>query len=248
MKAFLIDDEIDGVEALSSLLAQNCKNVTVIGSETNPAKAVELIRKLQPDLVFLDIQMPGMSGFQLLEKVKDLPFQVIFTTAHNNYAVKAFRHNAVDYLLKPIIISELIEAVGKVNVFSETKSPVTDIGKLLERLAGMQGGNKIAIASMNEIVYVDSDLINRLESDSNYTHIILQDGKKYTSTKTLKEYENMLNPSVFCRVFRTSIVNLRHVDKYVKMDGGYLVMSDGTKVPVSREKRQALLEILASGE
>ncbi len=248
MKAFLIDDEIDGVEALSSLLAQNCKNVTVIGSETNPVKAVEQIRKLQPDLVFLDIQMPGMSGFQLLEKVKDLPFQVIFTTAHNNYAVKAFRHNAVDYLLKPIIISELIEAVGKVNVLSETKSPVNDIGKLLERLAGMQGGNKIAIASMNEIVYVDSDLINRLESDSNYTHIILQDGKKYTSTKTLKEYENMLNPSVFCRVFRTCIVNLRHVEKYVKMDGGYLVMSDGTKVPVSREKRQALLEILASGE
>jgi two-component system LytT family response regulator len=245
LKAIIIDDEIGGVEALRSLLAENCKELSVIGAETDPVKAIDQVRKLKPDLVFLDIQMPTMSGFELLERLKDAEFYVIFTTAYDQYAVKAFRHNAIDYLLKPIIISELIAAVDKVISYSENNSKKASIERLREKIQGVLGGQKLAIPSMNDIVYIDTDQINRLESDSNYTNIIMVTGKKYNSSKTLKEYESLLNPDLFFRVFKTHIINLRHVERYIKGDGGYIVMTDGTKVPVSREKRQALLDLMA---
>ena len=247
LKAILIDDEVNGVEALASLLAENCPNISVVATETDPVQAIERIKAVQPDVIFLDIEMPTMSGFELLEKLKHMRFHVVFTTAYDHYAVKAFRHNAVDYLLKPIIVSELIAAVDKVSTYSKTNNAALDIGRLHDKIKGLQSNTKLAIASMNEIIYVETDQINRLESDSNYTDIILQSGKKYSSTKTLKEYESLLNPEIFFRVFKTHIVNLKHVEKFVKGDGGYLVMTDGTQVPVSREKRPILLEMLAAG-
>ncbi|HYG53432.1 MAG TPA: LytTR family DNA-binding domain-containing protein [Flavobacteriales bacterium] len=246
LKVIIIDDEINGVESLAALLAENCRNVDVKEAVSDPALGIEAIRKHCPDVVFLDIQMPAMSGFELLEKVKDISFHVVFITAYDHYAVKAFRHNAVDYLLKPLIVSELVDAVNKISTMEKDKPKLTNIAQLLEKIKSNTGSNKLAVSSMNEILYIDTDRIIRLESDSNYSNIILLDGKKINSTKTLKEYEHILDPKKFFRAFKTHIVNLDQVQKFIKTDGGYLIMADGTEVPVSREKKHRLLELLES--
>jgi two-component system LytT family response regulator len=246
IKAILIDDEINGVESLQTLIQENCSDVQVLETVTNPVLGIELIRKLKPDVLFLDIEMPEMSGFELLNKVKDVPLHVIFTTAYDQYAVRAFKHNAVDYLLKPIIISELIAAVERLS--GRIGSSGSDYSSIESLLAKIQGtpAQKLAVRSMNEIVYVDMDQISYLEADSNYTNIYLITGEKLNSTKTLKEYEVMLDPKVFFRVFKANVINLKHVKKFIKEDGGYIIMSDGTNINVSRDKRQLLLDRLAS--
>jgi two-component system LytT family response regulator len=246
LKAIIIDDEINSVELMQHLINDNCPDISIIASETSPGNAVALIEKNKPDLIFLDIEMPEMSGFELLEKLKHLSFHVIFTTAYDNYAIKAFKYNTIDYLLKPIIVSELTEAVNR--LIAKTKNDTQDksINKLLETIRASQSQGRLAISSQNEIVYAEMSNIIRLESDSNYTNIILSDGKKITSSKTLKEYEIMLSPDKFFRTHKAFIVNLDHVEKYVKSDGGYLITKDNVQVPISREKRQELLNVLAS--
>jgi two-component system, LytTR family, response regulator len=247
-KAIIVDDEINGAESLRILIHENCSNVRIGAIETDPAKAVELIRKTLPDLVFLDIEMPGMSGFELLEKLKDLSFHVIFISAYDHYAIKAFRHNAVDYLLKPVIVSELAAAVNKIEERSKSKSgsaAQVNIDLLLKKLE--ESGNntsRLAVSSQNEILYIETEKIIRLEADSNYTNIILNNQRKIVATKTLKDYESLLDTKNFFRVYKTYIVNLKYVEKFVKTDGGYIVMTDGATIPVSREKKQELLGVL----
>jgi two-component system, LytTR family, response regulator len=245
IKGIIIDDEINSVELLEHLINDNCPDINIIAAETSPKKGIELIEKYRPDVVFLDIEMPDMSGFELLELLNHLSFHVIFITAYDNYAIKAFKYNTIDYLLKPIIVSELITAVDKL-VAKAKNNNGTDISiqKLLETIRTTQSQGKLAINAINEIVYVDVNHIIRLESDSNYTHIILVGGKKIVSSKTLKEFEMVLNPSNFFRTHKTFIINLDHVQKYVKTDGGYIVTKDDFQVPVSREKRTALLDVL----
>jgi two-component system LytT family response regulator len=246
LKALIVDDEINGVESLKTLLQSNCPAIEVMGAETDPAKAIEQIRKLKPDVLFLDIQMPRMSGFELLAQIKDVPCQVIFVTAYDQYAISAFRHNAVDYLLKPVIVSELIEAVNKlVSNAQSTEVVHTDLEKLLLKIRGSQN-KKLAVTSMNEIMYIDTERISYLEADSNYTNIVLTNGDRLNSSKTLKEYESLLDPGQFFRVFKTYIINLQQVKKFIKTDGGYILMADGTHITVSRDKRQLVLELLAS--
>jgi two-component system LytT family response regulator len=246
LKAIIIDDELNGVKFLQHLIEKNCPDVEVIAAETDPQQAIELIKKHKPDVVFLDIEMPGTNGFELLEELKHLAFHVIFTTAYDNYAVKAFKYNTVDYLLKPIIVDELVIAVNK--LLEKTKNKIDDasISKLLEKLYDAEAPKRLIVNSQNETVYLEPKNITRLESDSNYTYIILLDGKKITSTKTLKEYETILSSDVFFRAHKSALVNINHIQKYVKTDGGHIVMTDDVKVPVSREKRQDLLAILAN--
>lgn len=244
LKAIIIDDEINGAELLGHLIKDNCPSVSVIATETSPVAAIESIRKCKPDVIFLDIEMPEMSGFELLEQVKHLSFHVIFTTAYDGYALKAFKYNTIDYLLKPVIVSELVAAVNKLETKSGTgKNSIED---LLKTLQGNQAKEKLAVSSQNEIVYIETDNIIRLESDSNYTNIFLVDGKKITSSKTLKDYEAMLHNGTFFRAHKTFIINLDHVEKFVKSDGGYIVMKDQAQIPVSREKRQELVDVLGA--
>jgi len=246
LNAILIDDEINGVESLHTLIQENCSGIAVLETVTNPLLGVELIRKLKPDVIFLDIEMPEMSGFELLDKVKDIPLQVIFTTAYDQYAVRAFKHNAVDYLLKPVIISELTAAVDRLIARVGTVSDdYTNLESLLQKIQGLNA-QKLAVRSLNEIIYVDMDKICHLEADSNYTNIFLITGEKLNSTKTLKEYESMLDPKIFFRVFKANVINLKYVKKFVKEDGGYIVMTDGTNINVSRDKRQLLLDRLST--
>src|SRR6185437_2032007 len=176
LKAIIIDDEINGIKFLQHLISKNCPHIEVIAIETEPQKGIELIERQRPDVVFLDIQMPGMNGFELLEQLKHLSFNVIFTTAYDNYAIKAFKYNTVDYLLKPVIVDELVAAVNKLH--AKTKNKIDDIGisKLLDKLQDAQASKRLIVNSQNETVYVDTKNITHLESDSNYTYIILVDG------------------------------------------------------------------------
>jgi two-component system, LytTR family, response regulator len=246
LKAIIVDDELNGVKFLQHLIEKNCADIQVIAAETQPKNAIELIEKQKPDVVFLDIEMPGINGFEVLEQLKHLSFHVIFTTAYDNYAIKAFKYNTVDYLLKPIIVAELVAAVNKLLLKTKNKADDTSILMLLEKLQDSQSSKRLIVNSQNETIYVDQKNIMRLESDSNYTSIILTDGKKITSTKTLKDYESILSSDTFFRVHKTVIVNINHIQKYIKVDGGYIVMNDDVKIPVSREKRQDLLAILAN--
>lgn len=245
LKAIIIDDEINGAEVLQHLIQEYCPNVSVTSIETSTLKAIKLIEKQVPDVIFLDIEMPDMSGFELLEKIKHLSLHVIFTTAYNNYALRAFKYNTIDYLLKPIIASELIRAVSKLETKQNNNTTGVTINHFLEAIRLSQNQQKIAISSLNEIIYIETEKITRLESDSNYTNIFLVDGKNITSSKTLKEYENLLNPNMFFRTHKAFIINLHFVEKYVKSEGGYVVMKDNAKVSVSREKRQLLMDTLA---
>ena len=246
LKGIIVDDEINSVELLQYLIAENCPDISIVASETSPQNGIELIEKHKPDVVFLDIEMPEMSGFELLEKLKHHSFHVIFTTAYDNYALKAFKYNTIDYLLKPIIVSELVGAVNKLGTKTKNGSGNININQLLETIRLAQNKNKLAVSSQNEIVYVDTEKIVRLESDSNYTKIVLTDGKSITSSKTLKDFEVALNPNDFFRTHKAYIINLNHVEKYIKSDGGYIIMKDQVQIPVSREKRQFLISILAA--
>ena len=245
LKAIIVDDEINGTKFLHYLISKNCPEVEILATETNPESAIGLIEKHKPDVVFLDIEMPGTNGFQVLEQLTHLSFYVIFTTAYDSYAIKAFKYDAVDYLLKPIIVDELVAAVNK--LLSKIKKNTEDISirNLLKKLQDNNTPKRLIVNGQNETVYLDQKNITRLESDPNYTCIVLVDGKKVTSTKTLKEYENMLSAGVFFRVHKTVIVNIHHIQKFVKTDNGHIIMHDGAKVTVSREKRQDLLAILA---
>jgi len=246
LKGIIIDDEINGAELLQHLIKDNCPGISILTLETSPQHGIELIKKHKPDVVFLDIEMPDMSGFELLEKVKHLSFHVIFTTAYDTYALQAFKYNTIDYLLKPIIVSELVAAVNKLEMKTKSNSGNISINQLLESIRATQNQGKLAINSQNEIVYIDTIEIIRLESDSNYTNVILTDGKKITSSKTLKDFENTLSPTNFFRTHKAYIINLDHVDKFVKAEGGYIVMKDNAQIPVSREKRQELINVLGA--
>jgi len=244
LKAIIVDDEINGVKYLQHLITKNCPDVEVVAGETNPEEALLLIEKLRPDVVFLDIEMPTLSGFELLEQLKHLSFQVIFTTAYDSYAIKAFKYNTIDYLLKPVIATELIAAIEKLTLTIGNEMSNLSIATLLEKIDSSPNKKRLAINGLNEIVYVEMKNIVRLESDSNYTNVFLVDGKKITSSRTLKDFESSLGSNFF-RIHKAFIINLNYVEKFVKADGGYIVMVDNMQIPVSREKRQALINSLS---
>lgn len=243
LSAIIIDDEISGAESLGILIKEYCSEIKILSVQIDPMQALVSVKKFRPDLLFLDIEMPGISGFELLTELEEPLPKIIFTTAYNQYAVQAFRHNAIDYLLKPVMASELISAVNKIKerlgdglvANFERKKSDTD------RHMAYSVGQKISIQSQNNIVNISTDQIVRLEADSNYTHIFLVGGKKITSSKTLKEYEDQLTDRDFYRVHKAYIVNTRQVEKYVRGDNAYLVMKDNSRIEVSRRKKSDFL-------
>jgi two-component system LytT family response regulator len=245
LNAIIVDDEEAGVESLSLMLKRYCPELHVIATANSVSEAEEKIKATPPDVIFLDIAMPFANGFELLKRIKNKNFSVIFTTAYNEYALKAIKHNALDYLLKPIDSDELIEAVKKCEEKKSTGAP--DMKKLENLMAMLTQSNKaqkLPVPTLEEIMYVDIDTILRMEADSNYTHIYLTDKQKLTSSKTLKDYEQMLMGQKFFRVHKTHIINLGYVKKYIKGEGGYVVMADGKSVEVSRQKKTELLALL----
>jgi two-component system LytT family response regulator len=247
IKAVIIDDEMHCRKTLGMLLKEYCPEVQVIEQCDNGETGIEVIRKLNPDLVFLDIEMPHMNGFEMLEKLSEISFTLIFTTGYDQYAIKAFRFSALDYLLKPVDHEELKKAVTRAVQHLLPPLP-QQLEILLQRINQHAPAiNKIALPTMEGLQMIPVDSIISCASERNYTFILLKNNLKIVVSKILKEVEEMLEEYSFLRVHHSYIVNLNEISKYVKGEGGYLVMSDGSSVDVSRSKKEILLQKLQPG-
>lgn len=242
--AIIIDDEPYSCESLATLLERYCPNVRILDICYSAADALKAIDEQVPTLIFLDIEMPGMNGFEMLQKLPSINFSVIFTTSYDQYAIKAIRFSALDYLLKPVDREELQIAVQKALHKSHETFP-QQIEMLLHKLQHpFSTINKIAIPTMEGLQMIPINLIISGASSSNYTILSLKNKEKITASKTLKEIEELLEDFCFLRVHHSYIVNINEVEKYVKGDGGYLIMSDGTNIDVSRSRKELLLKKL----
>lgn len=243
LKAILIDDEPHCLETLGILLKEYCPGVEVLEACRSAGSGLQAIKKLKPDMIFLDIEMPGMNGFELLEQFTDIPFAVIFTTSYDQYAIKAIRYSALDYLLKPVDPNELVQAVQKVR--EQRNRPVAEQFQLLFHQLKGKGlaFQKIAVPTTEGFELIAADDVIRCEANDNYTHLFLKNKSKVTACRTLKEMEELLQAfSFFLRVHHSHLVNLNEVTKYIRGEGGYLVMTDGSTVNVSRSRKEALLK------
>lgn len=238
LKTIIIDDEPDSIRLLEIQLSQFCPQVIIAGTFTSSLKALQEIEKIQPDLLFLDIEMPVINGFELLEKILHLNFSVIFITAYNQYALKAFRFNALDYLLKPIDAANLIEAVVK----AEKKiKPTSDQISLVQKQLRGEMPTKIAIPGQNGISFIELNEIVYAEASNNYSKIILTDKKIFTVSKTLKDVQDVLEESHFLRVHRQFIINLNHVKQYNRNES-ILIMDNSVHIPIARNQKEKLIE------
>jgi two-component system, LytTR family, response regulator len=245
MRAILIDDEKNALDVLELQLTQYCTGVTIVARCNGGEAGVAAIRQHRPELVFLDIEMPKVNGFDVLAQTRDIPYEVIFTTAYDQFAVKAFKFAAVDYLLKPVDILELQAAVQKARTRQGQTGMDEKIKTLLQQMMPTAAApQRIALPVGDAMQLFAPDDIIRCESDSNYTYIFLQGGKKLLLAKTLKEVEETLKGLSFFRVHQSHLININHVGKVMKGEGSYLTTSDGATVPISRNKKDAFLETL----
>ena len=244
IRAIIVDDEEYSCESLQTLLERYCPEVTVIDTCTSAEAALKSINKYSPDLLFLDIEMPHINGFEMLKQLESVTFQLIFTTSYDQYAIKAIRFSALDYLLKPVDREELKGAVEKAIQKMEQPLP-QQLNILLQKLSGSSASaQKIALPTMEGLQMVPVDFIISCASDSNYTNIFLKQEKKITVSKTLKDIEEMLEDYSFLRVHHSFLVNTNEIERYVKGEGGYLIMSDGSHVDVSRSRKELLMQKL----
>ncbi|HLF62860.1 MAG TPA: LytTR family DNA-binding domain-containing protein [Saprospiraceae bacterium] len=243
MTAIIVDDEKHCREVLEHLLRKHCHDVTLLANCRDGAEALEVLQKVSPDILFLDIEMPGMNGFELLEKHSQADFEVIFTTAYNEYAIKAIKHSALDYLLKPIDKEELKVAVERAR---ERKSfePSRRINDLLEGLQIKKPSRRFAASTMEGLIMVNAEDILYCESDSAYCKLFFTDGKSLLLSKTLKDVEEALPHDAFCRIHHSYLINLNYVRKYIKGEGGEVIMNNGANLPVSRTRKQDFLKLL----
>jgi two-component system, LytTR family, response regulator len=244
IKALIVDDEQASIDLLKWLMEQYCPDITSIKTARSVKAAVPVIKSFEPDIVFLDIQMPHESGFDLLTTIDKWTFEVVFTTAYNEFAIQAIRFSALDYLLKPIDEKELQKAVERF----KAKRIYAPAGQMLFRnfMQNLSQGNKekfkLALADATEVKYVALDEIIRLQAESNYTHIYLKNKSVFVSAKTLKEYDEILQGHHFLRVHKSHLVNQAYIDAYSK--NGELILSDGSFVEVSRRKKEFVQEAL----
>ena len=240
LKAIIVDDEPKARENLQLLLHDFVKGVEVVALCQNIAEAVSAVEKFSPEVVFLDIQLQRETGFDLLTKLKEINFEVIFTTAYTEYAIKAFKFSAIDYLLKPIDIEELQKAVAKVEK-RMSNSMTNRLTQLVQNLRqGSTENYKIALPTMEGLVFVNVKDILYCEASSNYTQIFTNE-EKYLVSKTLKEYDELLSDHNFFRIHNSYLININSIKKYVKGDGGYVVLNNNTSLDVSKRKKEAFL-------
>jgi two-component system, LytTR family, response regulator len=247
IKAVIIDDEQHSIDTLKWKLENYCPDVEVLASFDSPAEGITYLKSNPPNLLFLDIEMPMLNGFDVLEELgPDLPFDIIFITAYDNFGIQAVKFSALDYLLKPVQNRELKEAIDKHLKKAMQKIPSEQIEVLLNNVHAEKKGKvgKIALASKESIEFVDPHQIVCCEANSNYTTIYLAEGRKKVISKTLKEFEDMLSLYNFFRPHNSFLVNLRRVNEFIRGDGGYLVMENKMKIPVSKNKREELMELL----
>jgi two-component system LytT family response regulator len=233
LKAVIIDDELPGIVSLRIMLERLGGQVKIVGEATAPAEGIELIEKHQPDVVFLDISMPEMSGFELLERLDYRDFKLVFTTAHREYAISAIKNRAFDYLLKPVAPEDLVKCLNniKLELSPEKKKKSSDL---------------IELQVKDGIIFIRQKEIVRLEADGSYTIFFMENGTKHIASKNLKEYFDLLSPAVFYRCHQSHVINLSKVDRLIQKDGLYIRMNEGSMVNLSRKNRVEFLERLKS--
>ncbi len=247
IKAIIVDDEVNCCEILATLLEKYCPQVKVVDICYSGETAVSAIIEMNPDIVFLDIEMPQMNGFELLEKLQMINFKLIFTTGYDQYAIKAIRFSALDYLLKPIDREELQIAIKKAIHSLETPTK-QQFDVLLHKIHNPgNGGQKIALPTMEGLQLIAIDNIISCASDRNYTTLYLKQKQKMVISRPLKEIEELLEDHSFLRVHNSYLVNLKEIEKYIRGEGGYLIMSDGSTVDISRSKKELLVSKLQEG-
>lgn len=244
LKCIIVDDEAKSRESLNILLTDFCENAAVLALCQNVDEGIQAISVYQPDLVFLDIQMQRETGFDLLTRVPKIDFEVIFTTAHSEFAIKAFQFSAVDYLLKPIDIGELQRAINKVEKKANLSISLR-LEQLVQNLRSPQNQiTKIALPSTDGLIFVKIAEIIYCEASSNYTKLFLNNGREYIVSRTLREYDELLSDYNFYRVHNSFLINLNEIKKYVRGDGGYVIMSNEATVDVSKRKKEGFLKKL----
>jgi two-component system, LytTR family, response regulator len=239
-KAIIVEDEEPAVKMLTWLLTSYCPEVTIVATAGNAKDGITQIKSLKPDIVFLDIEMPMMNGFEMLSNFEGItPFKVIFTTAYDKYAIQAIKFSAIDYLMKPIDKDELMLSVEKIKEYNNIKPEQV---KLLNNIKSDL--SKIALSTLEGVEIIEIEKIMHCQSDSNYTYLFFADKSKKLFTKTLKSLEELLQGHNFMRIHQSHLINLKYLSKYIKGDGGDVVLSDGLMLPVARNKKQELTDYL----
>jgi len=244
MKTILVDDELDGILTLKKMLELHCPDVKIAATSSNASLAKQKINDLQPDLVFLDIQMPGKTGLELLAELPAKNFEVIFVTAHNEYMLQALQYSAADYLLKPVDEDRLIEAVQRVQKKLAEGRKENNKETLLYNLskAGNPAEMRLCLPTMRGFIVLKLDEIIYCEAERSYTVFHLEGKKTVTVSKPLFDYDNLLKDTSFLRIHKSFLINLNHVKEYQRGEGGIVIMTDDAEIEVSRRKKDVFLE------
>lgn len=246
IRCVLVDDETDSLEVMEMLLKTYYPRVKVEAVCNSAEKGIAAINQYRPDVVLLDIEMPNMNGFDMLEQFDDLFFEVVFITAYHQFAIKAFRYSALNYLLKPVDPDDLLETIQRIE--KKKTSPLKEQMELLMQTVRNDGNQtipRIALTTSEGLLFVNTADIIFCESDSNYTKVVLKDKKKILVSKPLKEIDDTLSGNDFYRIHNSFLINLNHITKYVRGDGGYVVMDDGTPVSISRTRKLEFVELFS---
>jgi two-component system LytT family response regulator len=246
LKTVIVDDEQDAVEFINSIIGEYCSALEVVGKANNVAQGVSVINEKKPDLVFLDVEMPNGTGFDLLSQFPEKDFEVVFITAFNHYAIKAIKFSAVDYILKPINIKEFIEAVDRViKKHSERRSSGNENLRILMENLRSATPSRLAIPTSDGMEYLNPKEIIRIEADRSYSWFFINGNRKILVSKHLKEFQELLSDRYFFRPHNSHLINLKFVRKYIRKEGGYIEMTDSSVIPVSRNRKDIFLAIMA---
>ncbi len=248
LKTIVVDDEFHSRASLKGILKEYCEGVEVIGEAKSAEEAIFILQSQKPDLVFLDIELGDGTGFDVLQAIDKPEFSIVFTTAFDQYAIKAIKFNALDYLLKPIDIDELQSAIQKVIELRKSEPENKNLDHLIANLRMQHNENPvITLSTSDSFQYIPVHDIIRCEASGAYTEFHIRNKAPLLVSRTLKDYENLLQDHGFFRVHQSHLINLREIDKYVKTDGGYIVLKDGQKVAVSRSKKESFFEVMQKG-
>ncbi|MBZ4188882.1 LytR/AlgR family response regulator transcription factor [Niabella beijingensis] len=235
--AVIVDDEMSNIENLTILLNKYCPKIYVAGTATNAAQGLLLIRTINPALLFLDIQMPEKGGFDLLKSIATPDFEVIFVTAYDQYAIQAIKFAAIDYLLKPVAINELINAVDRAVVYAERKMQNERLTNLI-RSMNSKNQMRLAIPGNKETLFISPEEILFCKADNNYTIFYMKNNSKHTSSKPIFEYETLLSAEGFTRCHQSYLVNIHFIKSWIKIDGDRLLLEGGHEIPVARNRKE----------
>jgi two-component system, LytTR family, response regulator len=244
LKAILVDDELNSLQNLQFKIHEYCPTIKIVAQSQNPEEAIRLIHQNKPDVIFLDIEMPRMSGFKMLEQIPEIDFEVIFITAYNHYAINAIRISAFDYLVKPVAIEDLQQTVERLVKFTvkRTRERAEVLKKNLASSKSQE--DPIAIPTNDGLEFIQINQIVRIESSSNYSKIILLTGRQMLVTRQLKDFEELLQDYKFYRVHHSHLINLNYILKYIRGDGGQITLRNGDVIDVSRRKKDVFLKLI----